>query len=59
MAEATEAVNFVESIVFRFGVPHSLITDNDSNFTLGEFKEFCDKLDIQLKFASVAQPQKK
>jgi hypothetical protein len=52
-------VNFLESIVFRFGVPHSLITDNDSNFTLGEFKEFCDKLDIQLKFASVAQPQKK
>ena len=45
-AEATAAVNFVESIVFRFGVPHSIITDNGSNFTSGEFKEFCDKLGI-------------
>jgi transposase InsO family protein len=40
-----------------FGVPHSIITDNGSNFTSGEFKEVCDKLGIQLKFASVAHPQ--
>jgi transposase InsO family protein len=51
------AANFVESIVFRFGVPHSIITDNGSNFTSGEFKEFCDKLSVQLKFTSVAHPQ--
>lgn len=56
-AEATTAVKFMESIVFRFGVPHSIITDNGSNFTSGEFKEFCDKLGIQLKFASVEHPQ--
>jgi transposase InsO family protein len=56
-AEATTSVNFVESIFFRFGVPRSIITDNGSSFTLGDFKEFCDKLGIQLKFASVAHPQ--
>jgi hypothetical protein len=56
-AEETALVNFVESIVCRFGVPHSIIMDNGSNFTSGEFKEFCDKLGIQLKFASTEHPQ--
>ena len=31
-AGATAALNFVKSIVFYFGVPHSIITDNGSNF---------------------------
>jgi hypothetical protein len=36
-AEATTTVNFNKTIVFRFGVPHSIITDNGSNFTSEEF----------------------
>jgi hypothetical protein len=35
------AVNLIKSIFFRFGVPHSIITDNGSNFTSGEFKQYC------------------
>jgi hypothetical protein len=34
-AEETATVNFLDSIVFLFGVPHSIITDNGSNFTSG------------------------
>jgi transposase InsO family protein len=38
-------------------MPHSIITDNGSNFTSGKFKEYYDKLGVQLKFASVAHAQ--
>ena len=34
---ATTAVNFIKSIIFHFGVPHNIITDNDTNFTAEEF----------------------
>jgi hypothetical protein len=35
--EATTAVKFFESIVYRYGVPNIIITDNGTNFTLGKF----------------------
>jgi hypothetical protein len=35
--EATTAVKFFESIIYRYGVPNSIITDNGTNFTSGEF----------------------
>jgi hypothetical protein len=56
--DSTAALNFIESIVFRFGVPHSIITDNGTNFTSKEFKNYCDSMVINLKFASVAHPHK-
>jgi hypothetical protein len=31
--DSTAAINFIKSIVFRFGVPYSIITDNGTNFT--------------------------
>jgi transposase-like protein len=34
--DSTAAINFIKSIVFRFGVPHSIITDNGTNFTSKE-----------------------
>ena len=36
-ADARSAVNFIRAIIFRFGVPHSIITDNGSNFVAAEF----------------------
>jgi hypothetical protein len=37
--DSTAAINFIKSIVFFcFGVPHSIITDNGTNFTSKEFK---------------------
>jgi hypothetical protein len=51
--DSIAAINFIKSIVFRFGVPHSIITDNGTNFTSKEFKNYCEGL----KFASVAHPK--
>jgi transposase InsO family protein len=55
--DSKAAINFIKSIVFRFGVPHSIITDNGTNFTSKEFKDCCEGLGIKLKFASVAHPK--
>jgi hypothetical protein len=55
--DPTAAINFIKSIVFRFGVPHSIITDNGTNFTSKEFKNYCEGMGIKLKFASVAHPK--
>jgi hypothetical protein len=55
--DSTAAINFIKSIVFRFGVPHNIITDNGTNFTSKEFKSYCKSMGIKLKFASVAHPK--
>jgi hypothetical protein len=55
--DSTAAINFIKSIVFRFGVPHSIITDNGTNFTSKDFKSYCESMGIKLKFASVAHPK--
>jgi transposase InsO family protein len=55
--DSTAAINFIKLIVFRFGVPHSIITDNGTNFTSKEFKNYCESMGIKLKFASVAHPK--
>jgi hypothetical protein len=52
--DSTAAINFIKSIVFCFGVPHSIIIDNGTNFTSKEFKNYCEGLRIKLKFASIA-----
>jgi hypothetical protein len=55
--EATAAVKFFESIIYRYGVPNSIITDNATNFTSGEFQDFAKELDIKIKYVSVAHPK--
>ena len=54
---ATTTINFIKSIIYRFGVPNSIITDNRTNFTAEEFQSFCKEQDISLNYASVAHPQ--
>jgi transposase InsO family protein len=51
------AVKFFKSIVYRYGVPNSIITDNGTNFTSGEFQEFAKELGIKIKYASVPHPK--
>jgi transposase InsO family protein len=55
--EATTAVKFFESIIYRYGVPNGIITYNGTNFTLGKFQEFAKELGIKIKYASVAHPK--
>jgi hypothetical protein len=55
--DSKAAINFIKSIVFCFGVPHNIITDNGTNFTSKEFKDYWEGLGIKLKFASVAHPK--
>jgi transposase InsO family protein len=54
---AEQAVTFFTDIVYRFGVPNSIITDNGSQFAGRKFLEFCDKFHIRVDWASVAHPQ--
>jgi hypothetical protein len=54
---AEQAVTFFTDIVYRFGVPNSIITDNGSQFTGRKFLEFCDKFHIHVDWAAVAHPQ--
>jgi hypothetical protein len=63
--EATPVVNitqgaafaFLKSIVYRFGVPSRIITDNGTQFTSRIFQEYCEGIGTQLCFASVAHPR--
>jgi hypothetical protein len=57
MQDSTAAINFIKSIIFCFGVPHSIIIDNGMNFMSKEFKNYCESMGIKLKFASVAHPK--
>ncbi|XP_034212942.1 uncharacterized protein LOC117625504 [Prunus dulcis] len=46
-----------QSIVCRFGIPNSIVTDNGRQFDNAKFKQFCSNLKIHLCFASPAHPQ--
>jgi transposase InsO family protein len=50
------SVKFLKDIILRYGVPHSIITDNGSNFAQGPFARFCEEVGIRLDIASVAHP---
>jgi transposase InsO family protein len=54
---AEQAVTFFTDIVYRFGVPNSIITDNGSQFMGRKFLGFCDKFHIRMDWAAVAHPQ--
>jgi transposase InsO family protein len=51
-----QAVSFPKDIVFRFGVPNAIITDNDTQFTGKKFLNFCDDNNIWVDWAAVAHP---
>jgi transposase InsO family protein len=54
---SAKAVEFIQDIIFRFGIPNSIITDLGSNFTSSEFFDFREQKSIQIKYASVAHPR--
>ncbi|XP_055962190.1 pumilio homolog 2-like [Mercurialis annua] len=48
---------FKNEVIYRFGIPHTVIADNNKQFNYKRFKAFCKGLMINLKFTSVAYPQ--
>jgi ribonuclease HI/transposase InsO family protein len=54
---SAKAVEFIQDIIFRFGIPNSIITDLGSNFTSSEFFDFYEQRSIQIKYASVSHPR--
>jgi transposase InsO family protein len=54
---SAKAVKFIQEIIFRFGIPNSIITDLGSNFTSANFFDFCEQKCIQLKYESVVRPR--
>ena len=54
--DACTAISFVRELIFRYGVPHSIITDNGSNFDNDRFKAFCASQGTRVDYASVAHP---
>ncbi|KAL5577126.1 hypothetical protein UlMin_018825 [Ulmus minor] len=59
LSEITEArtTSFVwKNIVCRFEIPHSLVSDNGTQFDSARLKKLCSELGIKKHFSSVAHP---
>ena len=54
--DAATTLKFLKKIIFRFGYPHSIITDNGSNLLEGVMEAFCIKEHIRLDLTFVAHP---
>jgi transposase InsO family protein len=51
-----KVVEFIKEIMYRFGIPNNIITDNWTQFTAREFKDFCADSGIKINYASVSEP---
>ena len=49
-----KAVEFLDQIIHRFGLPNSIITDLGTQFTDSAFWDFYDQRSIVVKYVSVA-----
>jgi transposase InsO family protein len=49
-----EAVSFFTDIIYRFGIPNTIITDNGTLFTGKKFLNFCDDNNIRVDWSAVA-----
>src|SRR3954468_3315449 len=50
-------VRFIADIATRYGLPHSIIIDNGTNFAKGAVARYASKQGIRLDVASIAHPQ--
>jgi transposase InsO family protein len=50
-------VKFIKSIIYRFGVPNKIITDNGSQFTNDTFQGYYEDLGVQICYVSIAHPE--
>jgi hypothetical protein len=52
-----EVVKFFLDIIYRFGVPNSIIMENGTNFTGKKFLDFSDEYRIKIDWVSVGHPR--
>ena len=57
MIDSKAAVKFFLDIVYRFGVPNSIITDNEANFIGHYFQEFAEGYGIRIDWSSAGHPR--
>jgi putative transposase len=51
---AAKAVELIKEIIYRFGMPNNIITDNGTQFIVREIKDFCADSGIKINYASVS-----
>jgi hypothetical protein len=51
-----KAMEFIKEIMYRFGIPNNIITDNGTQFTAREFKDFFVDSSIKINCALVSHP---
>jgi IS30 family transposase len=54
---AAKVVEFIKEIMYRFGVLNNIITNNGTQFTMRECKDFCADSGIKIIYASMSHPQ--
>jgi transposase InsO family protein len=52
-----KAVEFIREIMHRFDVPNNIITNNGTQFTMREFKDFCVDSGVKINYALVSHLQ--
>jgi transposase InsO family protein len=52
-----KVVEFIKEMMYRFGVPNNIITDNGTQFTAREFKDSCVDSGIKINYTSVSHLQ--
>jgi transposase InsO family protein len=50
-------VEFIREIMYWFGMPNNIITNNKTQFTMRKFKYFCADSSIKINYASVSHQQ--
>jgi hypothetical protein len=51
-----EVVSVFTDIIYRFGIPNMIITDNGTQFMGKKFLNFCDDNNIRVDWSVVAHP---
>lgn len=54
---SSKAIAFFQDIIYRFGVPNSIIIDNGTQFTKESFLQFYHDFNIRVDWAAVAHPR--
>jgi transposase InsO family protein len=52
-----EVVSFFTNIIYRFGIPNTIITNNGTQFTRKKFLNFYNDNNIRVDWSAVAHPK--